>query len=57
MNKVLGGMLLNQILLNAAYSAIQVEIIERDRIPFIWFIQSKRFKRSVGRAKELNSQR
>lgn len=56
MNKVLGGMLLNQILLNAAYSMISIEIVEEDRIPFIWF-NPRDLKEGVGRAKEPNSQK
>nr|KAF6444198.1 hypothetical protein HJG59_008508 [Molossus molossus] len=50
MNEVLGGMLLNQILLNAAYSTISVEMVEQDGIPFMG-INLRDLKEGVGSAK------
>lgn len=44
-------MLLNQILLNAEYYMISIEIVEQDRIPFMWF-NPRDLKEGVGRAEE-----
>lgn len=56
MNEVLEGMLLKQILLNAAYSTISVEIVEQDRIPFMG-LNLRDLKEGMGCAKEPNSQK